>query len=79
MKLKTKWIKALTFALITALSMQPVLYASDTTKTEATVPASSSYTWDLTEFFKTKADWQAASKKIENTYIPQLASYKGKL
>ena len=79
MKLKTKWIKALTFALITALSMQPVLYASDTTKTEVTVPASSSYTWDLTEFFKTKADWQAASKKIENTYIPQLASYKGKL
>ena len=79
MKLKTKWIKAIALALITVFSTQPILYAA--TSSTATIQTSTtpSYTWDLTEFFKTKSDWLDASKKIESYYIPKLESYKGKL
>lgn len=78
MKLRLKFIKALSLALIATFSMQPVLYAATTAPAtqSATAP---SYKWDLSEMFATKADWTAALKKVENTYIPKLSSYKGKL
>lgn len=73
MKLKTKLIKTIALALITTFSMQPLLYAATTPKTVAQASVSSSYTWDLAEFFKTKSDWLEASKKIEATEMASQA------
>jgi oligoendopeptidase F len=35
-------------------------------------------TWDLESIFATPADWEAAGREI-NSYLPQLASYQGRL
>lgn len=78
MKLKSKLIKTLALALIAVFSSQTILYAAPTNSTIQTT-STPTYKWDLSEMFKSKADWEAALKKVETNYIPQLSSYKGKL
>ncbi|QUI22575.1 oligoendopeptidase F [Vallitalea pronyensis] len=68
-------ITALT--LVFVLCIQTFTYATEDIVKRS--DAEDKYKWDLTEFYATRADFEADMDKLENEYIPQLASFKGKL
>ena len=72
-------MKVIVFTLISAFTLQPALYATSPVQAPLQTSSTSNYNWDLSEIFKSKADWLAAIDKIRNTYLPALEDYKGKL